>query len=110
MRQPFAAYYGVLIWTSYTGGSLTVTLYSTPFATAEQTAIREGRSGNCTVVGNYSQRGHMGTVEATYSCTFGVNGTMTLYELERTSAGMTGRFVAENNRCSVAGTLGGVER
>ena len=66
--------------------------------------------GNCTVVGNYSQRGHMGTVEASYACTYGVSGTMTLYELERTSAGMTGRFVAENNACSVAGTLGGVER
>lgn len=74
------------------------------------TLALQASSGNCTVVGNYSQRGHMGTVEANYSCTFGVNGTMTLYELERTSAGMTGRFVAENNACSVAGKLGGVER
>lgn len=42
--------YGVLIWTSYTSTSLTVTLYSTPYATAEQTAITEGASGNCKVV------------------------------------------------------------
>jgi vancomycin resistance protein YoaR len=42
--------YGVLIWTSYTGGSLTVTMYSTTYATAEQTDIREGTSGNCAVV------------------------------------------------------------
>lgn len=42
--------YGVLIWTSYTGSSLTITLYSTPFATGEQTGISESRSGNCTVV------------------------------------------------------------
>ncbi|MFZ6004839.1 MAG: VanW family protein [Actinomycetota bacterium] len=42
--------YGVLIWTSYTDSSLTVTLYSTPYATAEQTAISEGRSGRCRVV------------------------------------------------------------
>jgi hypothetical protein len=66
--------------------------------------------GNCTVTGNYSQLGHMGTVDANYACSYGINGTMTLYELERTSAGMTGRFVAQNNACQVAGTLGGVER
>jgi vancomycin resistance protein YoaR len=42
--------YGVLIWTSYTGSSLTVTMYSTPFATGEQTGISESHSGNCTVV------------------------------------------------------------
>jgi len=42
--------YGILIWTSYTDSSLTVTLYSTPHATAEQTGISESRSGNCRVV------------------------------------------------------------
>ena len=42
--------YGVLIWPTYTSTSLTVTLYSTPYATGEQTAISEGRSGNCRVV------------------------------------------------------------
>jgi vancomycin resistance protein YoaR len=42
--------YGIMIWTSYTDTSLTVTLYSTPYARGEQTAISEGRSGNCAVV------------------------------------------------------------
>jgi vancomycin resistance protein YoaR len=42
--------YGILIWTSYTSTSLTVTLYSTPYATAEQTGITEGQSGRCRVV------------------------------------------------------------
>ncbi|MEO7429847.1 MAG: VanW family protein, partial [Acidimicrobiales bacterium] len=42
--------FGILIWTSYTSTSLTVTLYSTPYATAEQTGITEGASGSCTVV------------------------------------------------------------
>ncbi|HET7719864.1 MAG TPA: VanW family protein, partial [Acidimicrobiales bacterium] len=42
--------YGVMIWTSYTASSLTVTLYSTPYALGEQTGIREGSSGNCRVV------------------------------------------------------------
>jgi vancomycin resistance protein YoaR len=42
--------YGILIWTSYTATSLTVTLYSTPYATAEQTAISEAPTGSCTSV------------------------------------------------------------
>ena len=42
--------YGIMIWTSYTQSSLTITLYSTPYATAEQTAISESPSGACTVV------------------------------------------------------------
>jgi vancomycin resistance protein YoaR len=39
--------YGMLIWTSYTDTSLTVTFYSTPWVTAEQTGIEESRSGSC---------------------------------------------------------------
>jgi len=69
--------------------------------------------GNCTVAGNYNQLGHMGTVDANYTCDYGasgtVSGTMTLYELERTGSGMTGRFVAQDV-CQLAGTLGGVQR
>jgi vancomycin resistance protein YoaR len=43
--------YGILIWTSYTDTSLTVTLYSTPYATAEQTGITEAAAGpGCTRV------------------------------------------------------------
>ena len=42
--------YGIMIWTSYTQTSLTVTLYSTPYATSEQTGIREAPAGNCTSV------------------------------------------------------------
>jgi hypothetical protein len=74
------------------------------------TLTLQSQFGSCTAAGNYSQRGHMGTVDASYSCTYGVTGTMTLYELERTGPGMTGRFLADNNLCSAAGKLGGVER
>ena len=42
--------HGVMIWTAYTDTSLTVTLYSTPFASGEQTGIDEEPAGNCTVV------------------------------------------------------------
>ena len=74
------------------------------------TLALQSNFGNCTVAGTYSQLGHMGTVDASYTCTYGINGTITLYELERTGTGMTGRFTGHNNACTVSGTLGGVER
>jgi vancomycin resistance protein YoaR len=42
--------YGVLIWTDYTATSITVTLWSTQFATGEQTAQTESPTGACTRV------------------------------------------------------------
>ncbi|MGI8759504.1 MAG: VanW family protein [Acidimicrobiales bacterium] len=42
--------HGVLIWPTYTGSSLTVTLYSTRYATGEQTGQSRGRAGRCTRV------------------------------------------------------------
>src|SRR5829696_8430244 len=57
--------YGILVWTSYTDTSLTVTLYSTPYATAEQTGSTESMSGQCRVV------------ETTRTRTFAAGGTDT---------------------------------
>jgi vancomycin resistance protein YoaR len=42
--------YGILVWTSYTGTSLTVTLYSTPHASGAQTGISESMDNQCRVV------------------------------------------------------------
>lgn len=42
--------YGILIDTSYTSTSVTVTMWSTPYASGAQTGISESASGNCTVV------------------------------------------------------------
>lgn len=42
--------YGVLIWPTYTSTSLTVSLYSTKYATGEQTGQTTQPSGNCTRV------------------------------------------------------------
>ena len=39
--------HGVLVWTSYTGTSVTVSLWSTRYATGEQTAQTEAPVGNC---------------------------------------------------------------
>ena len=79
-------------------------------ATNTFTLSLQSNFGNCTITGNYSQLGHMGTVDANYACSYGINGTLTLYELERTSSGMTGSFIGQNNACQVSGTLGGVAR
>ncbi len=42
--------YGVLIWPSYTGTTITVTLYSTKYAEGQQTGQTEGPRGPCTRV------------------------------------------------------------
>jgi vancomycin resistance protein YoaR len=42
--------HGVLIWPTYTPSSITVTLYSTPWARGEQTAQSEAPAGACTRV------------------------------------------------------------
>jgi hypothetical protein len=42
--------HGILVWSTSTDDSVTVTLYSTQHATAEQTDQEVGRSGNCTTV------------------------------------------------------------
>ena len=42
--------YGILIDTSYTSTSVTVTLWSTPYASGAQTGTSESPSGKCTVV------------------------------------------------------------
>jgi vancomycin resistance protein YoaR len=39
--------FGILIWPTYTDTSVTVTLYSTPWISAEQTGQREERAGAC---------------------------------------------------------------
>jgi hypothetical protein len=42
--------YGILIWPTYTGTAITVSLYSTPWIAADQTGQREERVGACTRV------------------------------------------------------------
>ncbi|MEO8537352.1 MAG: hypothetical protein ABI533_07480 [Betaproteobacteria bacterium] len=74
------------------------------------TLALQSNFGNCSISGNYTQLGHMGTVNSNYTCDGGLVGTITLYELERTGTGMTGRFVGDNNACHVSGSLGGVQR
>jgi vancomycin resistance protein YoaR len=42
--------FGILIWPTYTGTSITVTMYSSPWVQADQTGQSTGSSGRCTRV------------------------------------------------------------
>ncbi len=71
--------YGVLIWPTYTGTSITVTLYSTPWVSGEQTGQSESPAGRCTRVTTQRTRtwvsdGHqeVDTVTALYQPAEGV--------------------------------------
>ncbi len=71
--------YGMLIWPTYTASSITVTLYSTPFATGEQTGQTRSQAGNCTRVTTERTRRYVDgrvkvdSVFATYRPSEGVN-------------------------------------
>jgi vancomycin resistance protein YoaR len=71
--------YGVLVWPTYTGTSITVTLYSTPWVSGEQTGQSESPAGRCTRVTTQRTRtwvsdGHqeVDTVTALYQPAEGV--------------------------------------
>ena len=72
--------------------------------------VEQTSGGSCNYVANYSQAGHMGTMQGTFSCTNGVAGTFTAFEMEKNLSGMTGRFVAQSNVCKSAGHFGGLLR
>ena len=71
--------YGVLIWPTFTESSVTVTLYSTPYATGEQTGQSRSQAGNCTRVTTERTRRYVDgrvdvdTVVATYRPEEGVD-------------------------------------
>ncbi len=64
----------------------------------------------CTFSGDYSQAGHMGTSQGNFSCTDGLSGTFTAFEMERTGSGMTGRINGQDNFCNFSGRFGGLQR
>ena len=64
----------------------------------------------CVFVATYSQAGHMGTMQGSYSCTNGITGSFTAYEMEKNISGMTGRVNGQNNFCTFSGYFGGLLR
>ena len=76
---------------------------------ATQTATATA-SGSCNYTGTYTQAGHMGTMQGSYTCTNGISGTFVAFEMEKTISGMTGRFVGSNTFCQISGHFGGLLR
>jgi len=67
--------------------------------------------GSCTYHATYDQAGRMGSLRnGTASCSNGLSGTFTAYEIESSLAAMTGRFEGQGNGCQFFGTLGGLRR
>ena len=65
--------------------------------------------GSCNYTGNYTQDGHVGTIQGTFACTNGDNGSFTASEIEVTKAGIDGQFVGQNQVCTkLEGQFGGV--
>lgn len=77
--------------------------------------VQETVSGDSyTFTGPYSQAGHMGHIASTLSAG-GISGPVTFFEIERTIAGITGRFVGTagggGGSCNLAnGYIAGVRR
>ena len=81
---------------NHTGGTITMATQTT--------------GSSCNFVASYSQAGHMGTMQGSYSCSNGVNGSFTAFEMEKSPSGMTGRVQGQNNFCQFDGHFGGLLR
>ena len=64
----------------------------------------------CRYAGSYAQAGHMGTVDGTYSCNSGANGTFTLSQVEGGRNGFFAAYVATDRTCSVVGNFSAVRK
>jgi hypothetical protein len=86
-----------LVSVSHVGNSLSLTV-SVP-----------GES--CSFTGTYTQYGKLGQVVGNYTCTTGINGTFTAYDLTPTISGFTARVQGTNQYCSSwSGHFGGLTR
>jgi hypothetical protein len=86
------------------------TLQINHFANNTITMATQTNYANCSFTATYTQAGHMGTMQGSYSCNNGVFGTFTAFEMERNISAMTGRFVGQNNFCQFSGHFGGLQR
>ena len=65
---------------------------------------------SCNFSATYSQAGHMGAMQGSYSCSNGISGVFNAFEMEKTISGFSGRFTGQNNLCEFTGHMGGVLR
>jgi len=65
---------------------------------------------SCTFTGQYGQAGRMGAIEGTTTCTGGVTGNFSAFEVEASLQGLTGRAIVTSNACNWSGRFGGLRR
>jgi hypothetical protein len=64
-------------------------------------------NGGCTFNGRYSQLGRMGQFDATYSCTNGDIGTLTMYEMTISPFRFTAATLIHQGGCTAKGVIAG---
>jgi hypothetical protein len=103
-------------------GPLTVTHAGAGVVMSVTTATLAGLPSSCTFRGDYRQRGRLGSVAGTFSCTLVIGldergenvqrvthqGAFTLERIEASANGYFGRLRATGQDCTYDGTLGGV--
>lgn len=63
---------------------------------------------NCNYSGTYSQEGHMGAVNGTFTCSNSTSGTFAMTEIEVGVRGFLARFSGTDQGCPIFGHIGGV--
>jgi hypothetical protein len=70
----------------------------------------QGTLTSCTVTGTYTQTGHLGQVNGTQVCTNGTTGPITMFEIESSISGVTGRYQGQDQYCRYSGRFAGLLR
>lgn len=78
---------------------------------ATNTQIVLQGTGTCNMGGPYVQDGRMGRIAGQISCTNGISGTVSIFEVEANTSTVSARFQGVyNNGCRESGHFGGVRR
>ena len=65
-------------------------------------------NGTCTYSGTYFQDGRMGEIDGNVSCSNGLAGTFSAYEIEANSQALSGRADMKSGACHWTGRIGGL--
>ncbi len=71
----------------------------------------DSQGGTCTFPGDYTQSGRFGQSSGSFSCTNGVKGSHTLFEMNVTTADFRARLVGSDNfGCTLTGNVSGIRQ
>lgn len=80
-----------------------------PFTIALENGQTVMRFPGCTVNGTFTQQGQVGTIQGTYGCTNGGNGTIKYTGIRSEKGGIVGSYVGRDDfNCSFRGNVGGM--